>query len=152
MTQILNSYFVRIAFTFTLDVSDIGSVTNKGGKQRMQHAGVRPALQKDAEVRKRPADVELYHVHAALLVLVRLVVDMIRAVQSGLSALKADVVQLLGNVQFVADGQLPHFAAYVRRKTLPPHFSGFATFTPNNNYPRYMFNHTAIGGRKNIKN
>lgn len=64
----------------------------------MQYARVGSAFLKNTQVRKRPADIQLYDVHAALLVFIRFVIDMIRTVQSGLSALQAYAVQLLGDI------------------------------------------------------
>lgn len=64
----------------------------------MEYARVGPAFLENTQVGKRSADIQLYDVHAALLVFIRFVIDVIRAVQSSLSALQAYVVQLLGDI------------------------------------------------------
>lgn len=85
-------------WSYTLNVAYIGPVANKWSEQGMEYARVGPAFLKNTQVGKSSADIQLYYVHAALLVLIGFVIDMIGAVQSGLSALQAYVVQLLGDI------------------------------------------------------
>lgn len=86
----------------------------------MEDVGERAAVLKDAEVGEGPGDVELDDVHAAFLVDVQFVVGRFGAVEAVLGAREADFVELLRDVEVVAYGELPDFAADARREPLPP--------------------------------